>query len=295
MDCRARSTAPATSRDSARVVEGSPQGGLDLHEPGHVTGCDPVGRQRGRPVAQRDQHLPHAYLGRVTERVHRPCAAVGVQDEVARVQSAFQGLLADQGRGAQVVDVDHAGRGLLQPQAQGIGQPPDHGHRSALVQRHAAGQEAAGAQQPEHDVGVGDRGLAAAASVARRAGLGSRAFRAHPQRAGLRVTPGDRAAAARGGAHVQVREPVGVLVDDRLVRHDRLPVDDQADVEGCAAHVGGDHIAVAVHGGQRGGTGQARGGPGVEYSQRDLRGGGGRDHPAAGLHHEQRRSQAMSA
>lgn len=133
-----------------------------------------------------------------------------------------------------------------------------------------------------------------AAPVAGGSGLGSRAVRAHPQRAGLRVTPGDRAAAARGSAHIHVREPVGVLVDDRLVGHDGLPVDDQSDVEGCAAHVRGDHVAVAVHGSQRGGAGQARGGTGVEDAQRDLRGGGGRDHATAGLHHEQRCPQAVS-
>ena len=243
------------------VVERRLQGGLDFHEPCHVTGRDAVRRQRGRPVAQRDQHLPDAYLGRVTERVHGPCATVGVQDEVARVEAAFQGLLVDQGRGVQVVDVDQAGRGLLQPQAQGVGQPPDHGPGRGLVQRHASGQEAIGAQEPEHDVGVGNRGLGAAAPVAGGAGFGSRAVRAHSQRAGLRVTLGDRAAAARGGAHVQMREPVGVLVDDRLVRHDGLSVHDQPDVEGCAAHVGGYHIAVTVRGGQRGGAGQASSGP----------------------------------
>ena len=121
------------------VVERRLQGGLDFHEPCHVTGRDAVRRQRGRPVAQRDQHLPDAYLGRVTERVHGPCTTVGVQDEVARVEAAFQGLLVDQGRGVQVVDVDQAGRGLLRPQAQGVGQPPDHGPGRGLVQRHASG------------------------------------------------------------------------------------------------------------------------------------------------------------
>jgi hypothetical protein len=275
---------PVDLASQRHVLEGRPQGRLDLGEPGDVAGRDAVGGQGGRAVAERDEHLPHADLGCVAERVHRARPAVGVQDEVARVQAALQGLLPDQGRRPQVVHGDDAGRGLLQAQAKLTGQPADRRPGGLLVQRHPAAEEAAWSQQAEHHVRVGDGGQRPAPAVTGRPRLRPGAVRAHPQRPGPRVTPGDGAASARGGPDVQMRHAVGVLVDDRLVGHRRPPVHDQPDVEGGAAHVGGHHVRVPAGRRQRSHPGQPGGGSGVQRAQRHLGRDRGRHNPAAGLH-----------
>src|SRR5207248_10631703 len=104
-----------------------------------------------------------------------------------------------------------------------------------------------------------------------------------------------RAATAGDRADVEVQQAVGVAVDDLLVGDLRPPVDDQADVEGSTAHVGGDDVLVAVHRGQGRGAGQPAGGAGVDGAQRG-RGGlvGGQD-SAVGLHHRHRAGQSGPA
>ena len=54
-----------------------------------------------------------------------------------------------------------------------------------------AAEEIVGIEPAEHDVGVGDGRLGAAAAIADRAGIGARAVRADLERADV-VDPGDR-------------------------------------------------------------------------------------------------------
>ena len=62
------------------------------------------------------------------------------------------------------------------------------------VERHAAAEQAARREPPEHEVGVGDGRLGAAAAVAGRARLRAGALRPDLQQP-VAVEPGDRAAA----------------------------------------------------------------------------------------------------
>ena len=100
----------------------------------------------------------------------------------------------------------------------------------------------------EHDVGVGDGRLGAAAAVADRAGIGAGALRPDLERADL-VDPGDAAAAGADLDHVDHRQhhrmAAGVAADVIARRHRRLAVADQARLGGGAAHVERDHVGEA--------------------------------------------------
>ena len=73
---------------------------------------------------------------------------------------------------------------------------------SACVERHAAAEQAARREPAEHEVGVGDGGLCAAAAVAGRARLRARALRADLHQP-VAVEPGDRAAAGADRVDVE--------------------------------------------------------------------------------------------
>ena len=252
----------------------------------HAAGCDAVRRERRRAVAQWDHHLTDTGLGGVPEGVDRTGAAEGVEHEVAGVVPALQCLLADHRGRTHVVDPQDARCRLLHGQAEPGGEPSHRGDGRAAVQRHPAVQERLGAEQAEHDIRVGHRRVHPAAAVAGRARLGAGAGRADPQRARRLVDPGDRATSAGDRAHIQVRQPVGVLVDHFFLRHHRLTVDHQPDVERGASHVGRHHVVVAVGPGEGPDADQPAGRAGVD----DPQGGGGgrRQHAAVELHDQQR-------
>ena len=97
-------------------------------------------------------------------------------------------------------------------------------------------------QPPEHQIGVGDGRLRAAAAVADRAGIGAGAFRPDLDQAG-RVDAGDRAAAGADRVHVDHRHVDRHRIFDLdLVGDGRLGVADQRDVGRGAAHVVGDEV-----------------------------------------------------
>ena len=97
------------------------------------------------------------------------------------------------------------------------------------------------AEAAEHEIGVGDGRLRAAAAVAggTRHRLG--AARADPQRAAL-VDPRDRAAAGADRVDVDDRDADRDAVERRLARHLRAAVEHQADVGAGAAHVDRDDV-----------------------------------------------------
>ena len=156
--------------------------------------------------------------------------------------------------------------------------PADRRLRGAAVQRHGAAEEVAGVEVAEHQVGVGHRRPLAAAPVARGAGLGARALRAHLGQAHA-VDVRDRAAAGADLDELddrhQERQPAAALEAPHarhleLARDLRLAVVDEADLGGGAAHVEGEHAGGA--GGARvvrGGRGAA-GRSGLHQPDRDL-------------------------
>ena len=114
------------------------------------------------------------------------------------------------------------------------------------VELHLAAEKVIRAEAAEHDVGVGDGRLGAAAAVADRAGIGAGALRADLQGADF-VDPGDAAAAGADFDDVDHRHhdrmAAGVAADVIAWRHGRLAVADQAGLGGRAAHVEGDDVA----------------------------------------------------
>ena len=121
-----------------------------------------------------------------------------------------------------------------------------------------AGQRLVGVEVAEHEVGVGDRRLGAAAPVARGPGLGARRARSDAQRA-ARVAPADRAAAGADGVDVDHRQrerPPADLAPGALAHRAAL---DDADVARRAAHVEAQQVGLlAALGEQRRRGGAAR-------------------------------------
>ena len=113
------------------------------------------------------------------------------------------------------------------------------------IQVHRAAGEARRVVAAERQVGVGDRGLGAAAAVARRAGIGTSALRSHRD-AAHRIDMRDRAAAGTDLHHLDYGNPqrqTGAFAEPSDASDLegacglRSAVVDQADLRGGAAHV----------------------------------------------------------
>ncbi|SLH35736.1 Uncharacterised protein [Mycobacteroides abscessus subsp. abscessus] len=116
--------------------------------------------------------------------MHRAGAAVGVEDEVARVVAATDRQLAER-VGHACVDyfADTCGR-IDHADAQRLGDlGADCFLSGGLVDRHPAAEEVVRVDDTEHDVGIGNRHLGATALVADGTGIGSGAIGADAQRA----------------------------------------------------------------------------------------------------------------
>ena len=139
---------------------------------------------------------------------------------------------------------------------------PSRRSAAAAVELHVAAEEIVGIEQPEHQVGVGDGRLVAAAAVAGRTGIGAGALRADLEQP-ERVDMGDAAAAGADLDHVDRRDgdrqPAAFLeavaaVDLEQPGDQRLAVLDQAGLGGGAAHVEGHQPVEAerlAHSGRR--------------------------------------------
>ena len=140
--------------------------------------------------------------------------------------------------------------------------------RLVEVEAHFAAEEILRAEVAEHQVGVSDRRLCAAAVIAHRPGFGAGTIRADLQQAEL-IDPRDTAAAGADFNHLDdrhlEREAAAFFeaVDPgslEICGQERLAAVDQADLRGGAAHVEGDHplklFAGAV---EDGGQGAGRG------------------------------------
>ena len=242
--------------DAALALAG--EDGLHLAHVGgierHVQRVDEILAQVGDQAAQRigearprrDQHLGDAELARQRHRVQRPGAAEGEQREVARIEAARQRHHADGAGHVRVAEPDDGRRRRIDVDAQRPGElvGEDLAH---LRHRHRPrhGQQPLRVQPAQHQVGVGDGGLGAAAAVADGPRIGARRLRPDLQHAG-RVDRGDRAAAGADALHVHHRHvDRQAVVDGELGRHLRHAAVDQRHVGGGAAHVVGDGVAHA--------------------------------------------------
>ena len=127
------------------------------------------GGAEDRGLARDEQHRD-LELGRDRGRVHRPRTAGDDEREVARVEAAADADLADAGRHRDVDDVVDPGRRLDDAEAERAGEPAlDRLLGRRAVEAHLAAEERGLVDEAEHEVGVGDGRLGAAAAVAGRA------------------------------------------------------------------------------------------------------------------------------
>ena len=144
-----------------------------------------------------------------------------------------------------------------------------------------------GRDPPEHDVGVGDRDVGAAAGVAERPGVRAGRLGTHLERT-LRRQPGDRATAGADGHHVDHRDLAGERPDRALGGQGRLAVDDHRDVGRRTAAVTGQDPVEARHlSDQRRAEGAGRR-PAQHGGDRLVHDLLGTEHAAVGLHHVER-------
>ena len=120
---------------------------------------------------------PQAWIG--------PGPAERQQCDAAKILALLDGVHA-RGSGHVLVDelVD-AGSGLVGRKAEDIGHRVQRRIVGGEVELHVAAQEVAGIEQAEGQVGVGHRGLATAAAVARGSGVGAGGLRSDLQQAEL--------------------------------------------------------------------------------------------------------------
>ena len=165
---------------------------------------------------------------------------------------------------------------------------------SVDVESHPTAGEGLRRHVPEHDVGIGDRRLRAAASVADRSRVRARALGADEQ--GALADPRDRAAPGADALHVDHRQtdvvavaPVPVGLDlGTTVAHER-------EVEAGAAHVDGHEVAHAHRARSEGGAHDTARRAGRQQRHRALRHVVGRHHAAGRLHDQERPAVARGA
>ena len=126
-------------------------------------------------------------------------------------------------------------------EAEPLGERRDRLARQAVVERHAAAEQASRREPAEHEVGVGDGRLRAAPAVAGGPGLRAGALRPDLHQA-VAIEPRDRAAAGADGVDVERRQPHRKALDPFVERRAGGAVADQRDVGAGAAHVERDDI-----------------------------------------------------
>ena len=186
--------------------------------------------RREDPGLVGNEHGRGAELVGESARVQRPRAAERDEGEVAGVVPL---LHRDDTKGPEhlgVDDLDHSCGVDVSERSLGRGD----------VEHEPAGQD--GREPAEEQIRVGHRGGGSASAVARRSRVGAGAARTDSQCPAL-VTPDDRAAAGPDRVNIHHRQPNREPCHVPTEAPFRLPVRDQADVRGGAAHVEGDGVS----------------------------------------------------
>ena len=105
--------------------------------------------------------------------VDRAGAAERQHGDAAQVVALLDRVHARRGGHVLVDELVDAGGGVADRQAELSATDRRAAASAGEVERHVAAEEVSGVEQPEHQVGVGDGGLGAAAAVAGRAGVGA--------------------------------------------------------------------------------------------------------------------------
>ena len=204
---------------------------------------DPVGRPDRGEVADRDDDPADPEAAGEEPGVDGAGAAEGVEVEVARVVAACDGHAADLVRHQAVGDLRTPGRALEHAR-------PSCSPSVAIAARAASTssvirppRKLSGFEQAEHEVGVGDGRHGAAAAVTGRSGVGAGALGPDAERAGLRVDPGEAAAAGADRLDVDDAQEEVVLSTTTLSRIGSAPSEMTPTSKRRPAHVGGDDVS----------------------------------------------------
>ena len=136
--------------------------------------------------------------------MNRPGAAKGEQRKPAMIDATIGGMGAHGGRHGFGNDAIDAAGGVGQIGAELVAQALDRGFGGRLVELHAAAEEIVGIEQAQHDIGVGDGRLGAAAAIGSRTRRRAGAARADLKKAEI-VDMGDGTAAGADLDHVDGR------------------------------------------------------------------------------------------
>ena len=203
--------------------------------------------ERGERTGTRGhQNAAHAELLGDRGCVYRAGAAEGQQRESGQIDAALGRKHAHLVGHAHVDDALDAGgrRHDIHPQRR-RDMRLERCARCRDIQPLGAAEEIIGIEIAAHEVGIGDRGPCAAASIARRAGIGAGALRTDIEKAAA-VDPGDRAAAGGDRRHVERRHVDLAARDHPLGHFERCAAFDEGDVGAGAPHVQSDEAAAGV-------------------------------------------------
>ncbi len=115
-----------------------------------------------------DDHLADVELVGERRRLRRARSAIGDEGEIARIDAAANRYGADRIRHFGVDDVEDAFGHRLRREAEAFADRAHRRGRLVVIEAHRAAGEIGAVEAPEHEIGVADGRLDAAAPVARR-------------------------------------------------------------------------------------------------------------------------------
>ena len=193
------------------------------------------------PGAPGTDDFPDAEHPRHLHRMQRPRPAERHQRIIARIEAALDRDGAHRAHHVGDHDTQNALRGFLHGEAEPPRRRPDGAPGRGGIERQFAARQPFFGQAAEREVGVGHRGLRAAAAVASRPGIGAGAARADLHQP-VPVEPGDRAAPGADGVDIHHRLAHREAGDLPVEADPGVVVADQRDVGARAAHVEGDDV-----------------------------------------------------
>ena len=194
----------------------------------------------------RDNDLLYAELVGKHAGVRGTRTAECKEHEVARIESLFDGHLANDVRHLELGDPGDAARRFHQRELERVGDALHRVDGFLAIELDAPAEEIVRVDRAEHDVGVGHRRRGASLAVADRSRVRARRLRTDAQGSGGLVDAREGAATGADRLNVDPGQEVFVLrhVGDKRIR--RLATGNDADIERSPAHVGGDDVR-AVH------------------------------------------------